>query len=47
MLLRKSSSTDIPSSEITPESAFRAAQQSQITRRRFLATALCWPTPRS
>jgi len=40
MLLRKPSSTDIPSSEITPESAFRAAQQSQTTRRRFLASAI-------
>jgi methionine sulfoxide reductase catalytic subunit len=40
MLLRKSSSTDIPSSEITPESSFRASQQSQTTRRRFLASAI-------
>jgi sulfoxide reductase catalytic subunit YedY len=37
MLLRRSSTTDLPSSEITPEHAFRAAQTS---RRRFLATAL-------
>jgi methionine sulfoxide reductase catalytic subunit len=34
MLLRKSSTTDIPSSEITPEHAFRAAAPD---RRRFLA----------
>ena len=37
MHLRRSSTTDIPSSEITPEHAFRAAQTS---RRRFLASAL-------
>ncbi len=40
MLLRKSSSTDIPSSEITPEPAFRAASHTQTSRRRFLATAI-------
>jgi sulfoxide reductase catalytic subunit YedY len=39
MLLRKSSTTDIASSEITPEHAFRAAQN-ETSRRRFLATAL-------
>ena len=41
MLLRRSSTTDIPSSEITPESAFRTAQANRDTnRRRFLASAL-------
>ena len=41
MHLRRSSTTDIPSSEITPESAFRTAQANRDTsRRRFLASAL-------